>query len=165
MVAILDGDRAERLGGIGEELGERPGAGEGHRHRQPDGFASRDRGSSSPSAGSSASGAGSRPRRTRRSSSIRRRGLNVPTSASILRLSDLVPAEVPLHVHPVRALHLRLPDRLADLHAERLHRVVAGDDAGPLIPENADREAGHPGPADGFGGGIEGVGVAEPDES
>src|SRR5438552_3974623 len=41
----------------------------------------------------------------------------------------LVPPEVPLQVHAERALHLRVPDRFADLHPVLLHLVVPRDDA------------------------------------
>src|SRR5262249_5841152 len=76
----------------------------------------------------------------------------------------LVPAEVALHVYALRALLLRLPDRLADGPTIALHRVIAGDHARALVAEDADGQTQEPRPPHRFGAGVERIGIAEANE-
>ena len=72
--------------------------------------------------------------------------------------------EIAFQVHAIGAKRLGFPHRMTDLHPARFHFVIAGDDAGPLITENADRHAFEPRTTDDLRARIERVGVAEANE-
>src|SRR5439155_10918819 len=146
-IAIDDRHRPERLGRVGEQLGQRPGAGEGDGHRHAD-----------DALDVIADGLGALlPASTEKRDAApeelvdrivldgRREGADL---VEHLAGKGLVPVEVAFDVDAVGAQFAGLPDRLADGDAVLLHGVAAGDDAGALVAEDADGEPGEPGSAD-----------------
>ena len=81
-----------------------------------------------------------------------------------LAAERLVPAEVALDVDPLRALLFGFPNRFTYFNAITLHRVIAGDDAGTLIAEHANRKPLEPRSTHDLGGSVETVGIAKADE-
>ncbi len=113
--AVEHRQRPERLGRVGDQLGQRPRPGDPHRHRHadplPDPVADRHRQILRTSAPAPAPPG----RRTRRSSNTRPAATSSRTHVQHQPAEDLVPAEIALDVDPSRALDQRLPDRLAGL--------------------------------------------------
>jgi AAA domain len=75
----------------------------------------------------------------------------------------LVPPEISLHIEAIRAEPHCIPDRHPRPDARRLHLVALGDHAGPLIAQDADRDARKLLVADPFRRDVEAIGVEVPD--
>ncbi len=155
-------DRPERFGGVGEEFGQRPRPRERDRHRHADvGLHPVADGLGRPQVGAVE---GNPLPEKLVDRVVLDAGRGLADFGEHPPGDRFVPAEVALDVDPVRTQGLRFPHRHADLDPEFLHRVIAGDHARPLVPQDSDGQSRHPRPAHGFGRRAERVGVPEPDQ-
>jgi hypothetical protein len=78
---------------------------------------------------------------------------------------DLVPAKIPLEIDPLGAFDAGLPDGLAGFHPGGFHLVALGDDAGPLVAQDAHGFVVEEGIANPLRGNVKTVGVQVTDQS